>query len=242
MGDTVRRTAGPWTPAVHALLAHLHDVGFDRCPRPLGVDELGREVLSYMPGTSVGDLKTWPSWVHSDSALLDVARWLRDYHAAAASFVPPADAEWRVEGPSTGGAIMCHNDAAPYNACWNHDGLLGFFDWDFAGPGTREWDLAFTASAWVPLHARRVARDEGFRAFDDRRRRLDTFLAAYGWTGDVERLVLDTLRQRMLDHIAGVEQLAAKGDPLFQALITAGTIEAIREALQELPGVLKLPR
>jgi thiamine kinase-like enzyme len=37
---------------------------------------------------------------------------------------------------------VCHNDAAPYNACWNGDGLVGFFDWDFAGPGTRDWDLA----------------------------------------------------------------------------------------------------
>src|SRR5260221_6573384 len=45
VGDTVRRPAGPWTPAVHALLAHLHAVGFDGAPRPLGVDERGREVL-----------------------------------------------------------------------------------------------------------------------------------------------------------------------------------------------------
>jgi hypothetical protein len=27
VGDTVRRTAGPWTPAVHALLAHLAGKG-----------------------------------------------------------------------------------------------------------------------------------------------------------------------------------------------------------------------
>jgi hypothetical protein len=241
IGDTVRRRAGPWTPAVQALLAHLHDVGFDRCPRPLGVDERGREVLSYMPGAAVGDLKPWPSWVHSDAALVDVAHWLRDYHAAAATFVPPADAEWRGHAPSGAGAIICHNDAAPYNACWNHDGLVGFFDWDFAGPGTPEWDLAFTACAWVPLHARRVAFDEGFRAFDDRRRRLETFLGAYGWTGDVERLVLDTLRQRLISHIADVEQLAAQGDALFQALIAAGTTDAIRDALHELPGVLLPP-
>lgn len=71
----------------------------------------------------------------------------------------------------------------------------------------------------MPLHSRRVALEEGFRAFDDRRRRLDTFPAAYGWTGDVERLVLDTLRQRLLAHIAGVEELAAEEEDLFQASI-----------------------
>jgi hypothetical protein len=227
---------------VQALLAHLHDVGFDRCPRPLGIDERGREVLSYMPGASVGDLKPWPSWVHTDAALVDVARWLRDYHAAVASFVPPANAEWRGEAPADPGAIICHNDAAPYNACWNSDGLVGFFDWDFAGPGAPEWDLAFTACAWVPMHTKRVAFEEGFRAFDDRRRRLDIFLAAYGWTGDVERLVLDTLRQRLVSHIADVERLAAAGDALFQALIAAGTVDAIRDALHELPEVLLQPR
>jgi hypothetical protein len=28
VGNTVRRPAGPWTPAVHALLSHLHEAGF----------------------------------------------------------------------------------------------------------------------------------------------------------------------------------------------------------------------
>ena len=35
IGDTVRRPAGPWTPAVHALLGHLHATGFPGAPRPL---------------------------------------------------------------------------------------------------------------------------------------------------------------------------------------------------------------
>src|SRR5262249_49783642 len=44
MRDTVRRPAGPWTPAVHALLTHLHAAGFHGAPRPLGIDEHGREI------------------------------------------------------------------------------------------------------------------------------------------------------------------------------------------------------
>ncbi|MGH3171034.1 MAG: hypothetical protein ACRDN0_34865 [Trebonia sp.] len=51
VGDTVRRPAGPWTPAVHALLAHLHAVGFAGAPRPLGIDEHDREILTFVPGT-----------------------------------------------------------------------------------------------------------------------------------------------------------------------------------------------
>ena len=50
VGETVRRTTGPWTPAVHALLEHLADVGFDGAPRVEGFDDEGREVLEYVAG------------------------------------------------------------------------------------------------------------------------------------------------------------------------------------------------
>ncbi|MFE7134272.1 hypothetical protein ACFVIM_25780 [Streptomyces sp. NPDC057638] len=43
VGDTVRRPAGPWTPAVHAVLTQLHQMGFRAAARPLGVDDQGRE-------------------------------------------------------------------------------------------------------------------------------------------------------------------------------------------------------
>jgi len=36
VGDTVRRPAAPWTPAVHALLDHLQAVGFRGAPRAHG--------------------------------------------------------------------------------------------------------------------------------------------------------------------------------------------------------------
>ncbi len=38
VGDTVRRTAGAWTPAVHAVLRHLEAAGFDRRRARSGVD------------------------------------------------------------------------------------------------------------------------------------------------------------------------------------------------------------
>src|SRR5207249_366967 len=50
VGDTVRRRAGPWTPAVHALLRHLEAVGFEGSPRVIGIDEHGREALAYIEG------------------------------------------------------------------------------------------------------------------------------------------------------------------------------------------------
>jgi hypothetical protein len=168
LGDTVRRVPGRWTPSVHVLLRHLEAVGFDGAPRALGFDDQGREVLSFLPGEVVGATRPWPSWVHSDDALRQVAGWLRDYHTAVANFVPPSGAVWREGGTWRPGLIVGHNDAAPYNAAWANGHLVGFFDWDLAAPVTREWDLAFTAFAWVPLHARHVVTAEGFTAFADR--------------------------------------------------------------------------
>ena len=50
IGSTVRRPVQPWTAAVHVLLRHLADVGFDGAPRVLGVDDQGREILDYLAG------------------------------------------------------------------------------------------------------------------------------------------------------------------------------------------------
>jgi Phosphotransferase enzyme family len=230
---TVRRAAGAWTPAVHALLEHLHQRGFERAPRPLGFDEHGREVLTYLPGVTVGDQKPWPLWVHADATLVEVADWLREYHRAVTDFVPPSGSVWRLGGHWTTGQVICHNDAAPYNAAWHDGQLSGFFDWDFAGPALPEWDLAFTAFAWVPLHARHVVGAEGFTAFDDRRRRLEVLLARYGWDRGVGPL-LEVLDKRLQAHKDDVTGLARAGDPFFQQLIDNGAMRDLQVARTEL--------
>jgi hypothetical protein len=52
-GDTVRRPLRETSPAIHALLEYLDEVGFDGSPRFLGVDTQGREVLTYVTGDAV---------------------------------------------------------------------------------------------------------------------------------------------------------------------------------------------
>src|SRR5260370_36753638 len=74
IGDTVRRPAGPWTPAVHALLGPLTAAGFPGAPLPPGLDEHGREVLTLLPGPLV-----WPGHLpslHPDRPLPPAARRL----------------------------------------------------------------------------------------------------------------------------------------------------------------------
>jgi Ser/Thr protein kinase RdoA (MazF antagonist) len=153
VGDTVRRPAGPWTPAVHALLAHLHEVGFHAAPRPLGLDDQGREVLGFVPGSTV-----WPdrfAEVEPRARLARVGRTIREFHDAVAGFTPPPDAVWQVVIPPEddgGGEIVAHHDLAPWNLVTSPDSWA-FIDWDGAGPGSRLWDLAYAVKAFVPLSA-----------------------------------------------------------------------------------------
>lgn len=83
VGDTVRRTSGPWTPTVHSLLRQLEGAGFDAAPRALGMDSRNREVLSFIEGDAVA--YPMPSFVWSDATLVQVGRLLRRYHDLTAT-------------------------------------------------------------------------------------------------------------------------------------------------------------
>ena len=99
---TVRRVAGPWSASVAGLVAHLQDRGFHGAPLPLGSDELGRDIVTYLQGETVGGQRPWPAWTPSDEALVQVAGWLRRYHEAVLDFDPGPDAEWREAGVASG--------------------------------------------------------------------------------------------------------------------------------------------
>ena len=232
-GDTVRRVAGPWTPAVHALLAYLADQGFTGAPRPLGFDEQGREVLTFLQGETIGHRKPRPAWVYAEDTLVQVAAWMRDYHQAVAGFVPPPGAVWRGGGTWSPDLIIAHNDATTHNAAWHQGQLTGFFDWDFAGPATPQWDLALAGFTWVPLHARYVVVPEGFTDFAARPRRLSRFLDTYGWSGTTGEF-LEVVQARMAAHAAGIRDNAAAGDKTSGRLLSQGVPDAIDQALTDL--------
>lgn len=48
--DKVYRPKGKWSAAVHKLLSHIKNEGFDAAPESYGFDENGNEVLSYVHG------------------------------------------------------------------------------------------------------------------------------------------------------------------------------------------------
>ena len=205
VGDTVRRPAGPWTSAVHALLDHLYGVGFHAAPRPLGIDEDGREVLTFIPGDVA-----FPDHFHlldGDDRLRHVAHLIRDYHDAVADFVPPPDAQWQALIPADGDEIIAHHDLAPWNLIVN-DQQWAFIDWDVAAPGTRLWDLAYAAHGFVPLSA-----DPGMRHVDAAHR-LRVIADGYGLT-ERQRLDIAPLLARRTEsmHTFLAEQAALGAQP-----------------------------
>ncbi len=135
VADTVRRPIGPNAPLVHELLRHLERGGFPGAPRLLGIDEAGREILSYLPGDVPGDLGHF-----SAVQLLAAARLLRRFHDATAGSALRGDCE-----------VVCHGDASPCN-CVFSDGLpYALIDFDAAQPGTRRQEVGYAAWLWLDL-------------------------------------------------------------------------------------------
>lgn len=108
-GDTVRRVSGPWSPAVHDLLACFADAGITQTPRALGFDECDREILSYIPGTVLTQAPPSVAW--SLDMLRSTARLLRSLHDASAPLVTQ-NVRWRQDSHPPA-EVICHNDFAP---------------------------------------------------------------------------------------------------------------------------------
>ena len=150
VGMTVRKPATASSAAVEALLEHLASAGFEGAPRALGRDEQGRVVLEFVPGTLADAMPPM-----TESELRRAGRLIRELHDAAAGFVAPPDASWNVVIPPDRDELICHHDLAPWNLV-RGPGENGaerwvFIDWDFAGPGSRLWDLAYAAHGFAQL-------------------------------------------------------------------------------------------
>jgi hypothetical protein len=180
VGDTVRRPQGEWSPAVHALLLHFEAVGFDGAPRFLGVDEDGREILSFVEGDAA--LAPLPA---GDDILVALGLLLRRTHEAVAGFEPPADAAWFTGGE---GPLICHRDLFPPNVIFRDGRPVALVDWDFAGPAEPLDDVVSAASHWVPL---RTDADEWGLSLERVPERVRVLCDAYGLSAEERSRFVD---------------------------------------------------
>lgn len=155
---TVRRPIGAHSHYVHQVLRHLESVGFDSTPRFLGVDERGREILTYCEGDVPDDLGFWDTAVLSAAATL-----IRRFHDATAN-----------SGVAAPGEVVCHNDLSPCNAVFVNGIPTYLIDFDAARPGNRVRDLAYACWLWLDI-------GNGDVSPVLQAERLELFLRTYGW-------------------------------------------------------------
>ncbi|NKY10704.1 phosphotransferase [Cellulomonas hominis] len=218
VGDSVRRPAGPWTPAVQLLLAHLRARGVTEVPEPRGVDDRGRDVTAFVPGTVPA--YPMPAWVWADHVIAEAAALLRRVHDASAD-LDTAGLVWRLPAREPA-EVVCHSDAAPYNLVFTDGHVVGLIDWDTAAPGPRVWDLAYLAYRLAPLGP--AAADPEDVPLVERARRLALLCAAYG-RGVRERDVLVAVPGR-LRALADHTRARAAGSPELRAHADAYTADA----------------
>ena len=144
VGDTVRRQVGPHTPAVHALLRHFEQVGFEGAPRVVGIDERGREILLVRRGR--GGARAGAARTTRRSG--ELGRLLRAMHDAQAGFVHAEHRGWQLDGraPPESARSSCHNDLFWPNVVFR-DGHAG------------RTDRLGSRRSGSPAHDRRLCRE-----------------------------------------------------------------------------------
>ena len=134
--DTVRKPLPRNAEFVRRLLEHLESVGFAEAPRFRGIDEKGRQILTFVEGDVPSDCR---AIIWTDPQLEAAAALLRRFHDATAGTAIAA-----------GEDVVCHHDFGPWNLVWR-DGLpVAIIDFDNAAPGSRLDDIGY--AVWKHLN------------------------------------------------------------------------------------------
>ena len=227
VGNTVRRPQRATSPATHALLRHLADVGFTGAPRFLGIDDHDREVLSYVPGTAI--TPPFPDWALTDEALVSVADLLLEYHRAVETFDfspyswPPC--------PRTAftGELISHNDVNLDNVVFRGGRAAALIDFDLAGPGSRLWDVAGAARLWAPL---RPAQYIGDARRDRVLARFRLFVDSYGLTREDRERVVEAVLQSHIWSYELIGSAVADGHAGFSDYYASGARDRAADTYQ----------
>jgi len=213
--DTVRRDVGPWTTQVHRLLGHLRVKGIQEVPAPLGFDQQGREILSFIPGLVGHD--PLPEFLRSDEVLTSAARLLRRIHDATEDIAQTWLSGW--QSPAREPVeVICHGDFAPYNCVFDKGKLIGVIDFDHAHPGNREWDLAYALYRFAPITD--PSNPDGYGTIIDQCRRVRLFCDEYRLQERSQ--IVPSIKSRLAYMADYLRQGAAKGDMRLQSNIDAG--------------------
>jgi len=139
VGDTVRRPPSKAGQLLREVLLHLERAGFDAAPRWLGVDEQGREILSWIEGETFTERGRMHPYIgepperitFTDEQIAAVMLLLRRYHDTF-------DEE-----------VICHGDFGPWNIVWREGSPVAVIDFDQVHPGEASEDVAYVLRFFV---------------------------------------------------------------------------------------------
>lgn len=226
VADTVRRPITSHSSTIHALLIHLEQVGFVGCPRFLGSDQQGREILSFLPGEA-----GFADYLWEDQAVIAAARLLRSYHDATTTFIPPADAHWQQVTSNSGQhEVICHHDFAPYNLICQYRQPVALIDFDLAGPGPRLRDIAYGAYWFAPLSFSSNLTPLALADLHNHAHRLQLFCHTYG--SEPTAALLDMIETVLNDMCNWLQAGAVQGNMNVKRMIAEGHLAHWQRELQ----------
>ncbi|WP_214795446.1 MULTISPECIES: aminoglycoside phosphotransferase family protein [unclassified Exiguobacterium] len=233
-GNYVYRTQKDGSSNIHRLLRHLEAKGISEVPRFVGIDEQGREILTYLNGeTADYPLK---SYMWSDEAIQGAARLMRRLHDASSDF--EWSAEWvPIDNTPQPLEVICHNDFAVYNTIFYEGKVSGIIDFDLAAPGPRAWDIVYALYTFVPLSRRHQAESgeaiyyDAVRDNETYKKRVSLFLKAYGWD-DAKEDLFEMLQLRIEALCLLMKRKANEGDIAFQKMMDEGHYDHYQEELR----------
>jgi len=205
LGDTVRRRPAEDAAFVHELLRHFESHGWTGAPRYLGVDEQGREILSYIDGQV-----PWQGHTPSVDGLVALAELVRQFHDLTAGTDLAGDEE-----------VVCHNDLSPKNTVYRGRLPIAFIDWDIAAPGRRVHDVAHICWQYVDL-------GPGVADVAEAARLVRVIADAYGLADRSE--LVDTILWWQDRCWRGIEAGADAGVPAMARLRELGAVDGVRAA------------
>ncbi|MCA0983240.1 phosphotransferase [Halobacillus yeomjeoni] len=233
VGATVRRELKPESRKVHKLLKHLEYKGFTYAPRYIGIDEKGREILTFIEGKAGNDPNKEYMW--SEGNLIEIARMLRRYHDSVSDF--HIEEDWApIDHTPQPFEVLCHNDFAIYNIIFKDEKPVGIIDFDVAGPGPRLWDIAYTLYTCVPLS--RVFYSESGEAYPYKpslharhiKHRVQLFFKSYGVA--MKKDYIDMVLLRLEGLTQTIQRKAEEGDRAFQEMVDEGHVEHYRKDIE----------
>jgi Ser/Thr protein kinase RdoA (MazF antagonist) len=139
VGDTVRRPPRHSSQLMREVFEHLERAGFDTAPRWLGIDEQGRDVLTWIAGETFVERGRMHPYIDdaservtfSEEQVAAVMRLLRRYH------------------DTFGNDVICHGDFGPWNIVWRNGLPFGVFDFDNVYRGDAADDIAYALRMFV---------------------------------------------------------------------------------------------